>query len=299
MDDRQESFQHGLLLGLSRLRVDAPAVLRRVAGGEGLVRAWDDLGRQGLEAAASRLASWADELVPACPPELENVDVSWLREALAGEPEDLLAAVAATVPEVARGAVGETRASVTAPAVLPSVATDFCWSWLGHLADVRDAGGAGPGGAAASAFASLAELAGVELLAAMRERGAEELGVSLAGADAPTLARAMTAVGAPWARFIAVAAARGVDRPRRALAQLRVARASTVDAADPLERLAIIGTLAVRDAVDRQEDTEEESRNTAGAPARAKASRAWLAVLAHRLPVSVGRLLVWEATPGA
>lgn len=221
------------------------------------------------------------------PRQIGLVHPSWIARALAHEPPSLQLALVADLPPSLAAPVRESLRLADAVAVQDHPA-------LGHLrgtvlgplchdlAALAEAPRPDPssGRLADDGVARawlLPRLPFEALWRALLERGAVELGRSLAGAPPASRARAMAFVGAPWAQVIARESAVGVETRTRVAAQLRVARVAegaglSPAGSAPEARLAHLGAL-------------ELAETLRACPQLARA-------LGYRLPAEVGRVLV-------
>jgi hypothetical protein len=226
---------------------------------EGLPSPW----RERCGAAMARLAGLAREektallaemaraIAEPVPAGLEALHPSWMEDALAGEPPDLVLALAGRASEPLRNAArvacarrgidGETyKPREVAPAVLMELRKLV----LGPLARLARAA-ASQGGNVGPRARALGALPEPELLREITIEGARVLGRSLAGAPPAAAARAMAAVGPPYDDAIATGAASAVGAAEREVARAFVGRVASVPSASAEDRLRQLGLLAL------------------------------------------------------
>lgn len=235
----------GVLLAVLALGADASSFAPLDGGrGAACLDAWRAL--HGLDDVERRrlLADWQAEATSVIPKALARLHPTWCERALAGEHRDIVTAIAAAGPgarELARMAFGP---------LFP-----LCEATPGPLGE------------------RLCRLSFDALQVALTRRGARLLGRSLAWATPRLRARAMAAVGEPWATELAAAAAEPASDDERAAAVTLVAAAETQAWHSPRERLLELGLTAVK------------------AELAAEGQGSVLA-LAGRLPAPLGRRLV-------
>lgn len=239
----------GMLVSLAVLGAD-PSVCadldepRRVS----LRQAWQDL--QAMDEATR------DRTLSACRQEAVSTDLarlhpSWIDEELAGERPGLAAAIRGAL---AAGAKVDGRARELARLALARCVA-LCDSEAGPLAG------------------ELSALSLDELLDDITRRGARAVGRSLGGAPPAVRARAMAAVGEPWAQEIAAGARQVLSPAERAAALGLAGRAGTSAGTTVRERLLAVGLAALKD---------ELAAEGAGSALR----------VAGRLPATLGRALL-------
>jgi hypothetical protein len=116
----------------------------------------------------------------------------------------------------------------------------------------------------------LARLSLDELQTTVMRWGAWAVGRSLYGADSTIRARALAAVGEPWATEIAAASCRPVSEAERDRARALTNSSAAAEARSPGERLQAVGLASLHDALSRE---GQES----------------LCQVAGRLPAALGR----------
>jgi hypothetical protein len=175
-------------------------------------------------ARADEQEALAAGLAAPLPAGLERVHPGWLRRVLEGESSPLVRAAATGLPaEVARVADELLRArgesGRAADAIPDGPRLDGLRRRLfGALAPVP-----APQGPGLPLARALCALPGAALLDEIDRRGAETLGLALAGAGPDVVARAAAGVGEPLARVVVGAARAGSDPTTRALARALVA----------------------------------------------------------------------------
>jgi hypothetical protein len=254
--------ERGLVAGALALGAEKAAV-DRVLGGERAAAAWAAVRDLARDQRAVALAELLRELLAPLPSGIEALHPSWLAGALAGEPAGLAAALRGT----GQGAGQSDDGGAGAPWSLDLDArAQLARAVFGALEPLTE-DPAGPLGAA------LRDLEPAALLAEVTRRGAQALGVSLAGAPLELRARAMASAGPPWADEVAAAAAQPADTAAREAARELVARAAAVPATTPADRLCAVGLLAL-------------------APLLAAEGPGSLRRVAGRLPAELGRRLL-------
>lgn len=178
-------------------------------------QAWRDLDRLG-PGRPRQLEAWRAQAVAGIADDLARLHPSWRREALAGQPAHIAAAMAARAPRAR---------------LLDRLA-------FGHLLPLCQA----PPGPLS---ARLCQLEADALLAEIARRGARLLGRSLAGGPPALRARAMAAVGAPWAAEIAAAVGERLAPAERAAVAAAVAEADARPGLPVHERMLFLGLAAL------------------------------------------------------
>ncbi len=226
------------------------------------------------DARALAVADLGRSLAARIPVGLDDLDASWLAEALGGEPSDLVLAVvagmSAAVSEVGRGicrARGDDPDALPPAVVSPEALADLRRLIFGPLEVLVD-GVAGPLGGA------LCRLTTAALLLEVAQRGARVVGLSLAGAPTGVVARAVVAAGSEVGKHISQAAAERPTVEERDEARRQVAVAAADETLSSHEvRIRALGLAVLRPAL-----TAEGFES--------------LACVAGRLPVALGRRLL-------
>jgi hypothetical protein len=208
--------ERGLLLGVLRGGMDLAGAAGRLSGPSG-ERCRAALAALPAGARAPMAEALAAELRAPWPAGLERVHPGWLRRPLEAERAELIRAVVRDAPPAvrrvadellaARGETGGPSPDGPAPAGLPRAV-------FGSLAPMPAAARGGPPRARA-----LSALAPEALLAEIDRRGAEALGLALAGAPDAVVARAAAGAGQAWARVVLAAARSGPTAEARAVAR--------------------------------------------------------------------------------
>jgi hypothetical protein len=251
--------ERGFVAGLTLLGLEKPAVDRALAG-EGVARAWSEIRDLPRERRATALPELVRDVLSPLPPGVADLHPTWLREALAGEPDGLARALAQGT--AVAGLVPDGDSWPLEPAVRREL--------LRLVLVPLEALAVEPAGPLGRELLALDE---ATLDLELCRRGARTVGTSLAGAPLELRARAMASAGAPWSVEIAGAAARPTEPAARERARRLVARAAALPALTPQHRLRAVGLLAV------------------GGELIAEGAASALAV-AGRLPVDLGRLLL-------
>ena len=261
----------GFVLGATLLGLDEagpPHLAARAA--EACAAAIAALARMSRAGKSARLGQLARELGSSFPPGLELVHESWIREALAAEPSDLLANLVAGAPPKVRAAgnqllVSRAEEDPPAPLVLAAeLATEMRRSAFEALTAAIEHVG--------TAVAPWFDLSPPQLLMEVRRLGARSLGASLAAAPMDVRARAMAAVGARFAADLR-AAAESCEQVERADGESDVKDAAGTIGGTVEERLEQMGMSALQRRL-HGENTEVRR------------------ALALRLPLRLGRRLL-------
>lgn len=257
MSDTLTPEERGLVAGLASLGAEKSAVDRLLAPSR-VAGAWHRIRELPREQRVTALAELLRDLLAPVPADIDTLHPTWVADALSGEPPALAAALALE---------GLGEGTAVSPLPLDPEARAQLRRLVFAPLEPLTAAPAGPLGAA------LAALSEADLLFEVTRRGAQTLGVSLAGAPLEARARAMASAGAPWSSEIAAAADRHVPPTAREQARTLVARASRTPAPTPLHRLRAVGLASL--AADLTTEGRSSLRHVAG-----------------RLPVELGRLLL-------
>jgi hypothetical protein len=210
------------------------------------LRALDDATRSRL------LATWRARAASGLPSGFSFLHPSWAAEALAREPQVVVAAIRGNASGV--------------PSVPRETARELARLAFSHLAPLCESE---PG----PRVTRLLALEPEDLVAELKRRGARTVGRSLAGTPPTLRARAMAGVGEPWAREIAAASMAAATSEERADALTLAGAGSDCEGWTAEQRLLAIGIAATR---------AEFGAEGSGALAR----------LAGRLPAALGRGLI-------
>lgn len=253
-------------------RLDGTAGARCAAALEALAQA----DRTVRAAAIAELIALARAPVPAG---IEAVHPDWLRERLEAEPDAIVHAVTAGLPDEVRAiaaqviaARGGDKARPEAGIARDTAAADgLRRAVFGGIVPLT-----GPGAPVSAIARELGALSFAALVADVERRGAEVLGTSLRGAPAAVVARAAAALEPPLARAVIDAASRD----------------GTATARDDARRsVTSIGKHASAEAL------RELGARALGAALAGEGPTAVTAV-AQRLPVRLGRVLLRAAQEG-
>ncbi len=235
--------------------------------------AWRALRSLGRADRARALAALIADARAPVPEGIDLVHPSWIRETLADEPSDLVAAIAeglpANVTEAACALLrerGEDPGSVVARALLAEALAEVRRFVLAPVAALLGPP-SGPQGA------DLGKRSPAETLDEITRLGVRTIALSLVGAPREVRARAMAALGEPWAAEIATVATTDADKPERERARRLVAEASRSSSDTASERARAVGLLALAEAL------RAEGRGSC-------------ALVAGRLPSVLGRTLL-------
>lgn len=261
-------------------RLAGPAGARCAAALEALAKA----DRTVRAAAIAELIALARASVPAG---IEAVHPDWLRERLEAEPDAIVRAVTAGLPDVVRAIAAEViaaRGGGNAAAQVGAArdAAADAGADTGMVDGLRRAvfGGivplAGPGAPVSAIARELGALSFAALVADVERRGAEVLGTSLRGAPSAVVARAAAALDPSLARTVIDAAGRDGTAAARD---------------DARRRVTSVGKHASGEAV-------RELGARAVAAALAGEGPAAVAAVAQRLPVKLGRVLLHAVQEG-
>ncbi len=239
------SQERGLLFGLDRLGASEAGLevldeaTRAVCAPAW--QAWCDASPEEREAARRACAA---EIAAPWPAGMEALHPSWIREALLREPADLVPALLAGLPESVIQGAALAQLAVD-EAIDPERLLDLQRSAFGVLEPLCGQRG-GP------LAQELARLEADELLHTVMRWGAWALGRSLFGAEPAIRARALAAVGEPWAAEIAAASVRPLSEAERGRARVLASRAVGPEARTPEERLQAVGLAALYDALSHE-----------------------------------------------
>jgi hypothetical protein len=224
--------EKGFALAAALTRTPPAEVARRLSGAAGArcaaaLQALADADRTERAATIAELIALARAPVPAG---IEAVHPDWLRERLEAEPDAIVIAVTAGLPDVVRAIAAKLLASRRGDRAAPHAASARDASFdTGAVDGLRRAifGGivplTGPGAPVSALARELCALPFADLVADVERRGAEVLGTSLRGAPAPVVARAAAALEPPLARAVIDAASRDGTPAARDEARRRVA----------------------------------------------------------------------------
>jgi len=222
--------EKGFALAAALTRTPPAEAARRLTGAAG-ARCAAALEALALADRTERAATIAELIALArapVPAGIEAVHPDWLRERLEAEPDAIVVAVTAGLPDVIRAvaakllaARGGDRAAQVAPArdaAIDTAAADgLRRAVFGGIVPL-----AGPGAPVSALARDLCALPFADLVADIERRGAEVLGTSLRGAPAPVVARAAAALEPPLARALIEAASRDGTPAARDDARRRV-----------------------------------------------------------------------------
>ena len=275
--------EKGFVLAAALARTPPAQVARRLAGTAGArcAAALETLAaadRTVRAAAIAELIALARAPVPAG---LEAVHPDWLRERLEAEPDAIVRAVTAGLPDVVRAIAAKViaarggdnagpqpAASARDAAVDASAADGLRRAVFGGIVPLT-----GPGAPVSSIARELCALSFAALVADVERRGAEVLGTSLRGAPSAVVARAAAALEPPLARAVIDAAGRDGTAAARDDARRRVTSVGKHASAEALREL---GARALGDAL-------------------AGDGPAAVAAVAQRLPARLGRVVLRAA----
>lgn len=258
-------LERGLLFGLDRLGASVAALdgldEASRAACEPAWRAWCESSAEDRELARQACAA---EISAPWPTGIEALHPSWIREALSRAPADLVPSLAAGLPESVRVASGPGSAVIeqTNPVEL----ADLQRALLVALEPLCNRNG-GP------LAEQLSRLSFDGLQATIMRWGAWAVGRSLYGSDPIIRARALSAVGEPWAAEIAAASSRPVSEAERARARVLTNATSAAEARTPEERLLAVGLASLHDALSRE---GEDSLHQVAGRLPAALGRRWL-----------------------
>jgi hypothetical protein len=250
-------------------RLTGPAAARCAAALDALARAE----RPARTAVIAELIALARAPVPAG---IEGVHPDWLRERLEAEPDAIIRAVTAGLPDAVRAVAATVLASRGGDARTPNAGAAADAEGAGKLRRAVFGGFVpltGPGAPVAAVARELGLLSFAALVAELDRRGAELLGISLRGAAPAIVARAAAALEPALARVVIDAASRDGGAAVRD---------------DARRRVASVGKRASAEAV-----RELGARALAGA--LAGEGLAAVAAVAQRLPAPLGRVLLRAA----
>jgi len=277
--------EKGFALAAALTRTPPAEVARRLTGAAGArcaaaLEALAEADRTERAATIAELIALARAPVPAG---IEAVHPDWLRERLDAEPDAIVVAVTAGLPDVVRAIAAKLLAARRADPQAPTAAAARDGAIDTDAADrLRRAvfGGivplAGPGAPVSTLARELCALPFADLVADIERRGAEVLGTSLRGAPAPVVARAAAALEPPLARALIDAASRDGTPAARDDARRRVA--------------------AIRKRASGEAVRELGAR--ALAAALAGDGTAAVTAVAQRLSLALGRVLLRAAQDG-
>ena len=272
--------EKGFVLAAALARTPPAEAARRLTGPASArcAAALDALAQADRTVRASAIAELIALARAPVPGGIEGVHPDWLRERLEAEPDAVVRAVTAGLPDVVRGVAaklvaarggdpGSSRADPPRDAAADA-ADRLLRAVFGGMVPL-----AGPGGPAGPIARELCALPFAALAADVDRRGAQVLGASLRGAPPAVVARAAAALEPPLARAVIDAA--GQD--------------STPAARDDARRrVAAVGKRASAEAV-------RELGARALAAALAGEGPAAVAAVAQRLPATLGRVLLRAA----
>jgi hypothetical protein len=250
--EASDAQTRGVVLALVRLGAEE-SVLQALdaARREEVAAVWRGVRALDEEAQARTGETWRAEAASGLPHGLSGMHPSWIEEALAGERPEVIAALG-------KGS----GASAALPTELAGALARLAFGKLAPLCESR-------GGVLAERLVGL-ELEG--LLSEITRRGARTVGRSLAGAAPSLRARAMVAVGEPWAAEIAAGSSEEVTPEQRASALALANTAGAFGTRSAVERLSLIGLACLR--ADLQAESPGSCLRVAG-----------------RLPAPLGRVL--------
>jgi hypothetical protein len=212
--------------------------------------------------------SWGDlpgAFAERLPRGIQDLHPSWIADALADEPEHIVAIVRSALPELLWSTL-DTRGSVSPPKAPLPVQREVVRLALAEFASLCESEGA-------PLASSLGQLSFDDLLAEVTRKGARTVGQSLAGSAPAIRARAMASVGEPWAQQILAATRESSSKTVHVAAVSMVEAMRAFSSCTPIERLRQVGILVLR-----AELQAEHPRS--------------LAKVAGRLPVELGRMLL-------
>jgi hypothetical protein len=250
--DLDDPRHRGFVLALSLLGAEE-SVLQAVDETQRgvLAGAWRGLRALDEEGRARTTEAWRKQAASGRPVRFEELHPSWGEEALAGERPAVVAAL---------------RAAPGSPLAMPAeIAGGLARVAFGGLAPL----GESKGGALADGLCRL-ELEA--LLSELSRRGARTVGHSLSGAAPPLRAKAMAAVGEPWAQEIAAGCLEESTPAQREAATTLAGTVSVFAAGSAVDRLAILGLASLK--VELQAESHGSCLQVAG-----------------RLPAPLGRVL--------
>jgi hypothetical protein len=221
-----DGYLRGAALALCRLAAEGSALrFFEERQREVLSSAMEELCASDPPTRARTLSDWRREAASVVSEGLSRLHPSWIDEALAGERTE--------VAEMARAAIIDGRRA------FEGVGRDVAraaFGWLVPLCESR----AGP------LAEELCGRSDEALRTEIVRRGARAIGRSLAGAPPTLRARAMAAVGEPWAREIAAGSTERLTREERGAATALATGAAVSEDCDPRERLLLVGVAALR-----------------------------------------------------
>jgi hypothetical protein len=233
---------------------------------------------------ARSLASLLGRVAAPLPPGIERVHPGWLRAVLQAEATEIVRAVSAGLPPEIKAVAHEIIAARddddgSSPAgmdpmapVTPDDLTELRRALFASFAAMPDLSTAERPDA--PAWQRLTALPSASLVEELARRGADVLGISLAGAPPAVLARAAAGAGPRVAAQVLAAARRTPGAPERDRARTLVSAAATLSRAPAsLEPATAIGLLALADQL-----ASESSESIRG--------------LAQRLPPALGQRLL-------
>jgi len=231
----------GILLALGAMGAEA-SVLERLDEKRCAVttKAWQELIDANETTRPQVLSEWRAEATHTLPQGLNRLHPSWIVAALEGEPAHLRRLVLSDLPESLHATVlaipgidGVGPLSAGQPCSLANKreVERMAFGWLAPLCE--------------SDYGPLAEslcgLAFDALVLEVTRRGAHIVGQSLAGAAPALRARAMAAVGEPWARVLGEASAETTSDVDRKFAMAHANTRIPDSARTPSERLLHVG----------------------------------------------------------
>jgi hypothetical protein len=234
--------ERGLVLGLTRGGGGETSARLAGVGAERCVAAVAALGRLTLEARRAGEAELAAEIAAPLPAGLSRVHPGWLRRVLEGETGQVVRAVVRDAPAEVRRVAEEILAGRSEGAGQPltgPLVAELQRAVFASLAPQP------PGPPRARA---LCELPVESLLDEIDRRGAEAVGLAVAGAPDAVVARAAAGAGERWARAVIAAAKRPAAPEDRAVARALVASAAGRDAVRAVGLLAVAREIAVEGA---------------------------------------------------